>query len=62
MACAMIGASSSARGVATSPRPLRTTSGSPRTARSRARALLTADCVTLRRFAARVALRSSSTA
>ena len=62
IACATIGASSSARGVATSPRPLRTTRGSPRTARRRARALLTADWVTLRRLAARVALRSSSTA
>jgi len=55
-------ASASARGVGTSRRPLRTNSGSSNVARSRARALLTAEGVTWSRAAARVTLRSSSTA
>src|SRR5690606_29139173 len=44
------------------PRPVRTTSGSRNSSRARRSELLTADWVTCRRAAARVALRSSSKA
>ena len=62
VSCASTGASAAARGVGTRPRPRRTTSGSPSATRSRASALLTADCVTWSLRAARVALPSCRTA
>src|SRR5437899_1636345 len=57
----MPGAIAAARGVGTTPLPLRVTSGSPRMSRRRASELLTADGVTWSRSAVRATLRSART-